>query len=311
MTLIFALFLLLIPLVAFSSTTDFSSTDTETVTNPGSTTLIESSTADLITSTTGTTDSTTSTTGTITSTTDSTTSMTSATDSTTSTTGTITSTTDSATSTTRTSNSTTSTTGTITSTINSTTRTTGANTNATAVITNSTSTVYTSTSSITPTTTPLYPSCSIVTNNVVPNNFQLTVSPDVLSSNSVYTVKVNGSGNATIILQAKSGTSFVGNWSNGNHTCSGGSPLFEMWLDPNNAILFAYWTSPSSLNPVEISAYIKVNDTSKLTKMLTAATTNAPPVTTNKAGSTNRPISVCMDLTKALIMIIITTKLLS
>ncbi|XP_072282264.1 uncharacterized protein [Pyxicephalus adspersus] len=174
--------------------------------------------------------------------------------------------------------------------------------NASTSSTTISSTTSTSLTTITPNTV-----CNIVNNSIVNGSFQLTVTPDVLSSNNVYTVKINGSGNATVVLQAMSGANFVGNWSSSNPNCAG-SPLFDM-----NTMLTANWTSPTSLNPVEIRAFIKVsNDTYKLTKTLNPAPTTAKPAltTAKNAGSKSRVISTYMDLSMALLFLLITTKVL-
>ncbi|XP_077312051.1 uncharacterized protein LOC143933008 [Lithobates pipiens] len=85
--------------------------------------------------------------------------------------------------------------------------------------------------------------------------FNLTVSPVTLSKNTNYTVHLEGSGNVTVILQALSSSNSVGNWSNGNISCSG-SPLFQNPFE-NGKLLQAQWTSPENVTSVNITAHIQ------------------------------------------------------
>ncbi|KAM8927661.1 uncharacterized protein RCH25_007902 [Pelodytes ibericus] len=99
--------------------------------------------------------------------------------------------------------------------------------------------------------------CDILQNpNATSTNlFHIDVSPKTLQNNVTYTVTVNGTGNVTVVLQALSNSSVVGNWLEVSGNCSG-NPLFENPL-ASTRNLVVNWTSPSDvISQVIITAYI-------------------------------------------------------
>ncbi|KAM4703965.1 uncharacterized protein WCC33_012427 isoform 2-T2 [Rhinophrynus dorsalis] len=127
------------------------------------------------------------------------------------------------------------------------------------------------------------PLCSILNETLgnSTNTFSMQISKEMLIDNETYTVTINGSGNATVILQALSSSAEVGNWSKTNDSC-GESPLFINPFDNVNVSLTATWKSPQNVSSVNITAHIKQgNETFRISKTLDAAVATVPPSTTN------------------------------
>ncbi|XP_040282902.1 uncharacterized protein LOC120997037 isoform X4 [Bufo bufo] len=119
------------------------------------------------------------------------------------------------------------------------------------------------------------------------SDFNLTVSPAHLLSNTSYTVNVTGNGNFTVLLQAVNQSTPVGNWSQG--TSCNGSALFTGYFGTNK-LLQTTWTSPDNVKNVTIKAFIQNDTTTFLLQQSliqdTSQTTIAPVTTTNSQNST-------------------------
>ncbi|KAM4012052.1 uncharacterized protein ACNLHF_005376, partial [Anomaloglossus baeobatrachus] len=85
------------------------------------------------------------------------------------------------------------------------------------------------------------------------SDFNLTVSPEKLSSHTDYKVQLDGVGNFTVLLQAVSASAPVGNWSAEKDSCDG-RPLFVDYSLSNKHILTT-WTSPENVTSVTIEAW--------------------------------------------------------
>ncbi|XP_040282892.1 uncharacterized protein LOC120997037 isoform X3 [Bufo bufo] len=119
------------------------------------------------------------------------------------------------------------------------------------------------------------------------SDFNLTVSPAHLLSNTSYTVNVTGNGNFTVLLQAVNQSTPVGNWSQG--TSCNGSALFTGYFGTNK-LLQTTWTSPDNVKNVTINAFIHNDTTTFLLQQSlsqdTSQTTIAPVTATNSQNST-------------------------
>ncbi|XP_040181931.1 placenta-expressed transcript 1 protein-like [Rana temporaria] len=143
------------------------------------------------------------------------------------------------------------------------------------------------------------PQCQII--NTAGNSttaFNLTVSPEKLSNNTKYTVRLEGSGNVTVILQALSSSNSVGNWSNVNISCNG-SPLFQNPFE-NATQLQAQWTSPENLTSVNITAHIHNNANSTFIVSRTLNQAIVSPNQTTIAPSINNSTAHTSSLTTAM-----------
>eukprot|EP00079_Xenopus_tropicalis_P013638 XP_002942468.1 PREDICTED: placenta-expressed transcript 1 protein-like [Xenopus tropicalis] len=183
------------------------------------------------------------------------------------------------------------------------------------------------------------PLCGIL-NETLSNstsNVTLQVIPETLFYvNHTYTVKLSGTGNITVILQAlpsssNSSGSSVGHWSNTTEHCDG-NPLFQ----GENVSVSVNWTSPDTVQSVVIYAYIKegsdvfrnevrldaVPDTTGNATTGNVTTTEKPGTTATKITSTTaiqttsassviHPSSLFMALTETIGLLLITSKLLS
>ncbi|XP_044138213.1 uncharacterized protein LOC122928937 [Bufo gargarizans] len=129
--------------------------------------------------------------------------------------------------------------------------------------------------------------------NASVSDFNLTVSPAHLLSNTNYTVNVKGNGSFTVLLRAVNESTPVGNWSQG--TSCNGSALFTGYF-VNNTLLQTTWTSPDNVKNVTIKAFIHDNTTTFLLQKLlvlsqdTSQTTIAP-VTVNSTQNSTAPVT--------------------
>ncbi|KAM4016232.1 uncharacterized protein ACNLHF_002644 [Anomaloglossus baeobatrachus] len=119
--------------------------------------------------------------------------------------------------------------------------------------------------------------------NASHSDFNLTVSPEKLSSHTDYKVQLDGVGNFTVLLQAVNASAPVGNWSAEKDSCDG-RPLFVDYSLSNKHILTT-WTSPENVTSVTIEVYLRNNtDTFVLRKILSKDST--PASNTTEAPST-------------------------
>ncbi|XP_069597340.1 uncharacterized protein [Ranitomeya imitator] len=125
------------------------------------------------------------------------------------------------------------------------------------------------------------------------SNFTLSVSPEKLSSNTSYSVQLNGTGNFTVLFQAVIGSGSVGKWSAESENCDG-SPLFINHSLSSQHIVTA-WTSPVNVTSATIKVYLhNTAETFALHKILLkdsspGTNTTKAPSTTNHTESTKAP----------------------
>ncbi|XP_077314241.1 uncharacterized protein LOC143934464 [Lithobates pipiens] len=137
-------------------------------------------------------------------------------------------------------------------------------------------------------------------------NYQMSISPEVLYNDTVYTVNVtsNRNGSVTVLLQALSNNTAAGTWSlNGSSSCIGG-PLLNYTFVANKSLI-ANWTSPSPSIPDSVDLIVSIRDgnmTYKLSKTLHTGSASA--------ASSIQPYSMFLALIETLSLLVITSKLL-
>ncbi|XP_073513082.1 uncharacterized protein [Phyllobates terribilis] len=142
--------------------------------------------------------------------------------------------------------------------------------------------------------------CESILNTAVKNeslaNFTLTVSPDKLSSNTNYSVQLNGDGNFTVLFKAVIESVSVGKWSTEIDSCDG-SPLFVNHSFSSKNIVTT-WTSPVNVTSVTIKVYVQnKGENYILQKILRedstpGTNTTKAPATANHTESTKVPEKV-------------------
>ncbi|XP_075047596.1 placenta-expressed transcript 1 protein-like [Mixophyes fleayi] len=144
------------------------------------------------------------------------------------------------------------------------------------------------------------PQCELFNSTSVSNssnsNFTLTVSPETLSSNTIYSVHLSGIGNATVNLEAESLSKLVGIWSHGDINCN---QSFQFVItDQDGSQLQANWTSPENLTSVTIKAYIQLPDNSlflitrELNSAIPTPTTNTTEAPSNGSSTVAATVTV-------------------
>ncbi|XP_073441414.1 uncharacterized protein [Dendrobates tinctorius] len=116
------------------------------------------------------------------------------------------------------------------------------------------------------------------------SNFNLTVSPDKLSSNANYSVQLKGAGDFTVLFQAVIGSVSAGKWSTQNDSCDG-SPLFINHSFSSQHI-DTTWTSPVNVTSVTIKAYLQNKPNTFILHEILRED-SSPDVNTTKAPSTS------------------------
>ncbi|XP_063797955.1 placenta-expressed transcript 1 protein-like [Pseudophryne corroboree] len=136
------------------------------------------------------------------------------------------------------------------------------------------------------------PTCEIFNSSIVNNNsnsnFNLIVSPDTLSSNTTYSVYLNGSGNFTVSLQAESANTAVGIWSQGSIICNKSLLFVNAFLNGNE--IKTNWTSEGNLTTVKINAYIYTDPANETTKFLVSRDLSSAIIPTVNS-TTHAPVS--------------------
>ncbi|PIO15135.1 hypothetical protein AB205_0075620 [Aquarana catesbeiana] len=144
-------------------------------------------------------------------------------------------------------------------------------------------------------------------NKTSSNLYQMSISPEVLYNDTVYTVNITGNSNesVTVLLQALSNNTAAGTWSlNGSSICIGG-PLLNYTFDANTSLIANWTSSPSSSIPDSVDLIVSIRNGSvsyKLSKTLHAGSASA--------ASSIQPYSMFLALIETLSLLVITSKLL-
>ncbi|XP_068098886.1 placenta-expressed transcript 1 protein-like [Hyperolius riggenbachi] len=148
------------------------------------------------------------------------------------------------------------------------------------------------------------PQCDFPNNTASSDIYTLSIFPEILYNDTVYTVKINGSGSVKVLFQSLSNNTAVGTWSqNGTNNCAGG-PLFNVTMNANKSLV-ANWTSPSDQLPAFVDIKVSITDgnvTNILRKKLYAGSANA--------GSAFQPLSTCFAVIQSLGLLVLTRNLL-
>ncbi|KAM5140858.1 uncharacterized protein ACMZJ9_014688 isoform 1-T1 [Mantella aurantiaca] len=152
------------------------------------------------------------------------------------------------------------------------------------------------------------PECNFTKNAAVPNNHKMSISPEVLSNGTEYTVTITVTGNGTesveALFQAQSNNTALGTWSpTGKVICPGGT-LHNFILNANNSLV-ANWTSPSSSIPDSVDVKVSIrngNVTYTLSKTLNKGS--------GSGASLTQPPPMFLAILETLGLLVITSKLL-